>query len=585
MLIDSIFVLIFGAMSFVFIKQKDIISTLLILFSALLGRGVGAWLFIGGQPLSYFCFGSAAEWSAGASLVSMGLGALFVNTALATREWFSQPKIDTEGKEDHDFQPCPLSVATLPLTVLMALLCINVALFGDGTLGGPNQLALLLSAGVAALLARSRGIEGSELWGGVKRSVSDTLEALMILLLIGALAGTWMLSGVVPAMIDYGLIIMSPSYFLVATCTLCALVSLASGSSWSTVATVGVALMSVGQALGFSPGLCAGAIISGAYFGDKLSPLSDTTNLAPAMAGGALIPHIKSMLWTTTPAFVGALLIFGIMGLGASDTVDTAKIESIHSGLRANVWIHPVLFVVPISVGIMIARRSSTLATLAFGALFGGFVAIFAQPTLIEHLAGQGGFIGGFKAVMMAMSSKIQLPASDPTVSDLLTAKGMEGMLGTVWLILCALAFGGVMERSRFLEVISAALLRRVNSDGGLVGATTATSVFLNVTASDQYLAIVVPGRMYRERFKERGLAPEALSRTLEDAGTVTSVLVPWNTCGAAQASVLGVATWAYAPFCFFNILSPLMTLLFAMMGWKQARLSFKETAEAKSER
>jgi len=468
----------------------------------------------------------------------------------------------------------PLSIATLPLTFLMMALCVNVATFGDDTLGGPNQLALLASAGVAALLALRMGRDAEILWNGVKQAVSDTLEAILILLIIGSLAGTWMLSGVVPAMIDYGLMIMSPSYFLIATTAICALVSLASGSSWSTIATVGVALIGVGQALGFSPGICAGAIISGAYFGDKMSPLSDTTNLAPAMAGGSLIPHIRAMMKTTIPTFSMTLIIFGLMGLGASETVDTDKIASLHEGLRALVWIHPILLIVPLSVAVLIALRVPTLATLTFGAVFGGVVAAFTQPELIHKIAGEGGALGSFKAIILAMSDKITLTETTPELKRLLTAKGMFGMLNTVWLILCALAFGGVMERSGFLTKISEALLSRVQSRSGLVTATASTSIFLNVSASDQYLAIVVPGRMYRQRFADQGLAPEALSRTLEDAGTVTSVLIPWNTCGATQSAVLGVATVAYLPYCFFNWLSPIVTVLFAYFGWYQPLLN-----------
>lgn len=574
MIIDLSFFLFCGLLVWLFIQSKDYLSLLCVLVLSLLGRGLGAWVINPEMGLEQHLISSAQQWSASTALVSISLSVLLVNIGLLyiyTIRNNQSPLVM--------YVP-PLVLAFLPLSVLMFLLCLNVATFGDGTLGGPNQLALLISAGVAALLAQKIGVKSTDLWAGIKRSVSDTLEALFILLLIGALAGTWMLSGVVPAMIDYGLMIMSPSYFLIATCLLCALVSVASGSSWSTVATVGVALMSVGQALGFSPGLCAGAIISGAYFGDKMSPLSDTTNLAPAMAGGSLIPHIKAMLWTTTPAFIGALLIFMIMGLGADQSIDAAKIESIHKGLRSQVWIHPILFIVPLSVAILIAKRTPTLTTLAFGTIFGALVAIIAQPTIVEGLSGQSGLQGSFKAILMAMSSKIQLPATDPVVKDLLQAKGMEGMLGTVWLILCALTFGGVMERAGFLTSMSRALLDKVQSDRGLVGATTATSAFLNVTASDQYLAIVVPGRMYRQSYQDRGLAPEALSRTLEDAGTVTSVLIPWNTCGAAQASVLGVATVAYAPFCFFNILSPMMTILFAYMGWKQPRLIHQNSVE-----
>ena len=467
-----------------------------------------------------------------------------------------------------------LSIAAWPLSFLMMLLCVNVVVFGDDTLGGPNQLALLAAAGLGALIAQRCGQSGQDLWEGIKKSLGDTLEAIFILLLIGSLAGTWMLSGVVPAMIDYGLLILSPSYFLVATCLLCALVSLASGSSWSTVATVGIALLGVGQALGFSPGLCAGAIISGAYFGDKMSPLSDTTNLAPAMVGGSLIPHIRAMLWTTTPAFLIALIIFTVLGLGGSGTVDAERITLLRQGLREHIWIHPVLFVVPLLVAVLIAKRVSTLTTLTVGILSAGLLASFVQPQLVTHVGGESGITGAFKAVVKSMSGEMSLPASDPMLHKLLTSKGMYGMLNTIWLIICALAFGGIMERSGFLKVISASLLKKVQHDRGLVTAAASTSIFLNVTASDQYLAIVVPGKMYRERFEQNGLAPEALSRTLEDAGTVTSVLIPWNTCGATQSAVLGVATMTYLPFCFFNLLSPLMTFIFAFLGWRQPRIS-----------
>jgi len=462
--------------------------------------------------------------------------------------------------------------AALPLSALMALLCLNVAYFGDGALGGPNQLALLAAAALAAALGAREGVSAQEALSGVRRAVSDTLEPLLILLLIGALSGTWLLCGVVPAMIDYGLALLAPSYFLVAACALCSLVSLASGSSWSTVATVGVALMGVGQALGMSPALCAGAIISGAYFGDKLSPLSDTTNLAPAMAGGELFAHIRAMLHTTAPTFALTLLAFGARGLGAPEGVDLGRVAEVRAALRAAVWIHPSLFVVPALVAWMIARRLPTLPTLAAGALFGGVVALWAQPELVARVGGAEGVRGAFMGVVNALSRKIELGAGDPMVAELLKSKGMEGMLGTVWLILCALVFGGVMERVGALERISAALLRLARTDRDLVLTTGATSLFLNATASDQYLAIVVPGRMYRDAYEARGLAPEALSRTLEDCATVTSVLVPWNTCGAMQASVLGVATLAYAPFCVFCWLSPLMTALFAVMGWRQPR-------------
>jgi NhaC family Na+:H+ antiporter len=545
----------------------------------LIGRALGA-LAVGASLSELSAFGlvgAGASLSAPQQIASLSVALLALNLTAWGGSWVSRERLTSdEGVGDVRTTTHALSAALLPLSALMSLLCLNVCFYGDETLAGPNQLALLGAAGVAGLIGARQGVSADEVLEGVRRAVSDTLEPLLILLLIGALAGTWMLSGVVPAMIDYGLTLLAPSYFLVATCVLCALVSVASGSSWSTVATIGVALMGVGGALGFSPGLCAGAIISGAYFGDKMSPLSDTTNLAPAMAGGELFAHIRAMLWTTTPAFTLTLLLFTLIGLGAfeglSGDVDLSQTRAVQEGLRQSVWVHPSLFAVPALVVWLIIKRVPTVPTLAIGALAGGLMAIWAQPALIEHVGGGAGFKGSFMAVMNALSHKVSLPASDPVVAKLLTSKGMEGMLGTVWLILCALTFGGVMERIGALNLISEALLRRAKSDRALVFTTVGSGLFLNTTASDQYLAIIVPGRMYRKAYEERGFEPEALSRTLEDSATVTSVLIPWNTCGAMQASVLGVATFAYAPFAFFNWLSPLMTLLFALMGWRQLK-------------
>lgn len=520
--------------------------------------------------------GIGSELSATAQLVSFAVSLLSLNALVWLGSWVPRARLAQHTAGDRSAEVHRLSGALLSLSTLMTLLCINVDIYGDNTLGGPNQLALLGAAGVAGLIGLRSGVSVSESLEGVRRAVADTLEPILILLLIGALAGTWMLSGVVPAMIDYGLMFLAPSYFLVASCLLCACVSVASGSSWSTIATIGVALMGVGHALDFSAPLCAGAIISGAYFGDKMSPLSDTTNLAPAMAGGELFAHIRAMLWTTVPSFGLTLLILSLIGLSAglsSATADLQNAKAVQEALRASVWIHPSLFVVPGLVVLLIIKRVPTIPTLAAGALFGGLVAVWAQPELIAHVSGgASGFKGSFTAVMNALSQKVSLPSAHPMVAQLLTSKGMEGMLGTVWLIVCALCFGGVMERTGALRLISEALLKRVRSDRSLVITTVGSGLFLNTTASDQYLAIVVPGRMYREAYQERGFQPEALSRTLEDSATVTSVLVPWNTCGAMQASVLGVATFAYAPFCFFNWISPLMTILFAVMGWRQLK-------------
>jgi Na+:H+ antiporter, NhaC family len=573
-MIDLILLSLAYVLGRAFWKIERPIGAVLIPLALLFGRFIGG-ASVGAQLSDWSMWslwGVGASLSATVQIVSISAAVFGLSLAAYVSSWSrAVSMVNTPSTLGHFHA---LATAALPLSFLMLLLCWNVHFYGNNTLGGANQVALLLSALLAGVLGRRLGVAVSDQVEGVKRAIGDTVEAILILLLIGSLAGTWMLSGVVPAMIDYGLSLMAPSYFLVASCLLCAFVSLASGSSWSTVATVGVALMGVGQALGFEPALCAGAIISGAYFGDKLSPLSDTTNLAPAMAGGSLIPHIKAMLWTTVPSMTLCVLIFILFGLNAKSGVDLERIESIQAGLRSVVWIHPVLFLVPISVIVLIIRRVPTLPTLAFGALIGGVMALWAQPELIAQVGGATGFKGGFIAVMNALTTKTSISSPDPTVSALLTAKGMEGMMGTIWLVLCALTFGGVMEKCGFLRLISQEILKKVRSDRGLVGATVGSCLFLNVTASDQYLAIVVPGRMYREVYTARGLAPEALSRTLEDAGTVTSVLIPWNTCGAMQASVLGVATFAYAPYCFFNWISPLMTLLFAYLSFRQPKMN-----------
>jgi NhaC family Na+:H+ antiporter len=548
-------------------RARRVLCALTPALGALLGRAGGLALALSPEPvsLSVGLAGFGAPHSGMPQVVSVSAALLGLNLLGWLSSGAGKGGAEAVGAR-------ALLSATLPLSALMCFLCLNVACFGDSALSGPNQIALLTAAALAIALGAREGVSVQEALGGVRRAVSDTLEPLLILLLIGALSGTWLLSGVVPALIDYGLALLAPSYFLVAACALCSLVSLASGSSWSTVATVGVALMGVGQTLGLSPALCAGAIISGAYFGDKMSPISDTTNLAPAMAGGELFAHIRAMIHTTLPTFTLTLLAFIALGLNASSAVDLSRISEVRAALRAAVWIHPSLFIVPALVAWMISRRLPTLPTLAAGAVFGGIVALWAQPELVARVGGGEGGRAAFTGVMRALSHKVELGSSDPMVAELLTSKGMEGMLGTVWLILCALVFGGVMERVGALERISGALMRLARTDRDLVLTTGATSIFLNATASDQYLAIVVPGRMYRDVYRARGLAPEALSRTLEDCATVTSVLVPWNTCGAMQASVLGVATLAYAPFCVFCWLSPLMTALFAVMGWRQPR-------------
>ncbi|GGF30131.1 sodium:proton antiporter [Echinicola rosea] len=404
---------------------------------------------------------------------------------------------------------------------------------------------------------------------GIVNSIGAAMPSILILLLIGALAGTWLLSGIVPAMIYYGLKILSPGIFLLAACVVSAIVSIATGSSWTTVATVGVALLGIGRALGFEEGVIAGAIISGAYFGDKMSPLSDTTNLAPAMAGTDLFTHIRHMTKTTVPSILITLIILGILGFTIDVSGSVEQVKGISEVISDKFNITGWLFLVPALVLGMIIKKVPAVPALLAGALLGGVFAVVFQPQIIEGIAGEPGAsytYQSFKAVMMSLYGDISISTSNAMVNELLSTGGMAGMLFTIWLIISAMIFGGVMEESGMLLVIAEAVIRKVHSLGSLIASTAATCVFFNLTTSDQYLAILVPGRMYADIYKKRGLKGENLSRTLEDSATVTSVLVPWNTCGATQASVLGVATLTYAPYCFFNIISPFMTVLYGYL-------------------
>lgn len=461
--------------------------------------------------------------------------------------------------------------ALLPIIFLIALLSFNVYLYGDDSLGGANQLALLLSAAFATIMGLKSGTSWKSILKGVSNSIASTTPAIIILLLIGSLAGTWLISGIVPTMIYYGLQILNPKIFLVAAAIICAIVSLASGSSWSTIATVGIALLGIGKVLDISNGLTVGAIISGAYFGDKMSPLSDTTNLAPAMAGTDLFTHIRYMMYTTIPSFVISILIFLFIGLSIDNTQNSDDITNLLMAIESSFNISPWLFLVPVIVLLLIMKKVPALPALFAGTLLGGIFAIIFQPHLIIELSGidSNFFQASYVSIINAMGSETSINTSNEMINDLLSSGGMYGMLNTIWLIICAMCFGGVMEASGALKKISQSIIQYAESTGSVIATTACTCLFFNVTASDQYLSIVVPGRMYADTFKDKGLAPENLSRTLEDSGTVTSVLVPWNTCGATQSAVLGVATMTYLPFCFFNIISPLMTILYGYLGFK----------------
>lgn len=467
--------------------------------------------------------------------------------------------------------------ALIPVVVLIIMLAYNVYVFGDDAISGSNQFILLMGGAVAAVVGFRNKVTYKKMIDEVANNLKSTTEAILILLFVGALAGTWLLSGVIPSMIYYGLKILNPTIFLAASVVICAIISLATGSSWTTTATVGIALVGIGQAVGIPLGMVAGAVLSGAYFGDKMSPLSDTTNLAPAMAGGELFDHIRYMTYTTIPSIVITLIIFIILGF-TIDTTGVADTKGLLAAMEQKFYISPILFLVPAGVIFLIVKKTRPLVALLAGTLLGAVFAIIFQPTLVASVteATQLDFTAAYKGIMQAMTVDVAIETGNATLDDLFTSGGMKGMLGTIWLILCAMVFGGIMDAIGALARISQALLSLATTTFGLFASTVGSCLALNVTASDQYLAIVVPGKMFAKAYEERGLAPENLSRTLEDSGTVTSVLIPWNTCGAYQSGVLGVSVAEYFVYAIFNYLSPFMTLLFAAFNIKIKQLMNK---------
>ncbi|GMN09020.1 Na+/H+ antiporter NhaC family protein [Croceitalea sp. MTPC9] len=455
--------------------------------------------------------------------------------------------------------------ALLPVFVLVAMLAYNVYVFGDDALSGSNQFILLLGGAVAAIVGFFNKVSYKQMLAEVAENVRSTTGALLILLMVGALSGTWLVSGIIPAMIYYGLQILNPTIFLAACVIICAIISVATGSSWTTAATVGIALIGIGEALGISLGMTAGAVLSGAYFGDKLSPLSDTTNLAPAMAGGELFSHIKYMLWTTVPTISVTLIVFIVIGL-TIDTSGVADTDAILNTIDSTFNISGWLFLVPAAVIFMIVKKAPPLLALLIGTLLGAVFALIFQPEILTTLGGSDTltFESSYKGILNAITIDTAIETPDPALNDLFSSGGMSGMLGTIWLIVCAMVFGGIMDGIGALQRITKSLLNMVTSDTGLFASTGLSCIVLNGTASDQYLALVVPGKMFSKAYEERGLAPENLSRTLEDTGTVTSVLVPWNTCGAYHSGVLGVGVGEYFVYAIFNWLSPIMTMIFA---------------------
>lgn len=466
----------------------------------------------------------------------------------------------------------PLWLALVPVAALAMLLGCSVYLFGDGSSGGPNQIALLLAAGVAQLIGMRLG------WHVLQEAMASgiglAINACLILLMVGLLIGVWMLCGTAPSLIYYGLALLEPHFFYPAACVICGMVSLTIGSSWTTAGTVGLALVGISQVMGLSSAVTAGAVISGAYFGDKMSPLSDTTNLSPGIVGAELFDHIRHMAWTTLPSLLIALLMFSVLAIGsdASSLPDSA-VEATRAQLAAQfkLGIVPLL---PLVVLLGLAVRGiPAYPALAAGSFAGVLVAIFYQPATTIAFGDPGGTLPAAEAmargVWMAMANGFEMHSGNAMIDQLLSRGGMGSMLNTVWLIMSAMVFGASMERTGLLARIVQSLLVGVRGTGSLVATTVATCIGANIIAADQYMAIVLPGRMFRLEFERRGLHPVNLSRTLEDAGTMTSALVPWNTCGAFMAATLGVPTFVYLPYAFLNLLNPVFAIGYAVFNFK----------------
>ena len=475
-----------------------------------------------------------------------------------------------------------LLLSLVPVLVLIFLLMVGVSIFGDELTGGPSQIAIFGAAVVTCLIGLyALKVPWSEFEEQVGNNLKATSAAIIILLSIGALTATWMLSGIVPTMIWYGLKLIHPRIFIVLSFLLCAVVSLLAGSSWTTVGTIGVALFGAGSFIGIPSGWLAGAIISGAYLGDKVSPLSDTTNLSASSAGVNLYTHVRYTLLTTLPALVICLLVYGIVGF-VVPVSSAVEIDQQLVALQQTFHISPWFLLVPVLTIVMIFKKVPALVTLFVSALAGGILAFFAQPQIIDQVVDPavGGFSRFFGSIMKMMSSPVTIDAGDPLISRLASTSGMSGMVNTVWIIIAVMLFGGCLSACGMVETITRAIIARVRRTGGLVTATILSCIFCNLTLSDQFMAILLPGNMFRDVYKRFGLAPEVLSRTLEDSGTVSSVLIPWNTCAVVQSSVLGVATMAYFPFAIFCFITPLIAIAYAVFNIKIHKLPQHETVQ-----
>ena len=471
-------------------------------------------------------------------------------------------------------QTMPLLLALLPILVLISALTANVLLvYGDDALSGSSQMIILLVAGFAAAIGMMRGVSWKEQQTTVVATIGNAMPSILILLLVGALASIWLLCGTVPVLVYYGVKLLNPTIFLVACCIACALTSVVSGSSWSTAATIGVAMVGVGRALGIPDGLIGGAIVSGSYFGDKISPLSDTTNLAAAVTETPLFDHIRYLLLTTGPSITISLILFAIIGFNLDTTASAVDVSGVLNAIDASFNVTLWLLLPPaVTLGLII-RKVDAIPALFVGVIVGALCAVVFQQELLSSLMSGKTKAPLYEVIMGTFFEGVQVITPDPKLNDLFDSSGMKGMLGTVWLILAAMSFGGVMEASGMLARIMESVKSLARGFFSLVACTTGTCLVTNISTSDQYISVAIPGRMYADLYKEMGYSSENLSRTLEDTGTVTSVLVPWNTCGAYHAAVLGIGTFAYLPYAFFNLLSPFMTLFFAWFLIKIKRI------------
>lgn len=477
---------------------------------------------------------------------------------------------------DKQYKEASLADALIPIIILIFLLGSSVYLFEDNSSYGPNQIALLFAMGIAAIVGMKNGYSWEDIEQGIVKGISRSLGAILILLAVGSLIGTWMLAGTVPTLIYYGLDLLNPAFFYAATCLICAIVAMSIGSSWTTAATVGVALMGIAIGMGMSEAITAGAVISGAYFGDKISPLSETTNLAPAIAGTNLFEHIQYMLWTTVPSIIIALIIFTAIGFGADEVESGTRIVEMQTLLQQefNLGLH---MLIPLIVLLTLAiKKVPAFPAVAIGALLGGVWAAIFQPDVITKMANEGtsGLLASVMVVWTALFDGVQFETSSDTLNSLLSRGGMSSMLNTIWLIMCAMTFGAVLERVGLLKRVVSAFLKGAKTAGDMITRTILTCFGTNLITADQYMAIVMPGRMYKEEFEKRGLDQLNLSRSLEDGGTLTSPLIPWNTCGVYMHGVLAVNPLDYAVYAFFNLINPVLAIIYAIFGIKILRIT-----------